>query len=174
MFFRADTIYHYFNYLLWSSCTFFSHHIYPSSHPIPRCWTLRNQFRQRNQFHLIPGIPSRWILTDSREFLSISEFGSIPATSTDSGSNEFPEFRNLVQTELDGIACDSGIERNWNWFPESDGIPSNSALTQFPEFRTGIAYTYCELTFGYNTMHAGEGGDRFRYGIPRIAWKRNS
>jgi len=35
------------------------------SHPIPRCWTLPNQFRQRNQFHLIAGIRSQWILTDS-------------------------------------------------------------------------------------------------------------
>ncbi len=79
-----------------------------SSHPILRCSTLRNQFRQRNQFHPIPGIPSQWNLTDSQEFLSVPEFQSIPATSTDSGSNRFPEFQNQTKSELipgGGIEC---------------------------------------------------------------------
>jgi hypothetical protein len=102
-----------------------------SSHSITRCWTLRNQSCQRNQFHAIHGIPSQLNLTDSQEFLSVPEFCSIPATSTDS---------------------------------ESD---------QFPEFRSGIASTCCRLTFEHNTMHVGEGGDRFRYGIPGIESKRN-
>ncbi len=63
---------------------------YLSSHPIPRCWTFRNQF------HPMLGIPSPWNLSDSQEFLSILKFVSIPATSTDSGSNRFPE---LVGTD---------------------------------------------------------------------------
>jgi hypothetical protein len=98
-----------------------------SSHSIPRCWTLRNQFRQRNQFHLIPRIPSWWILIDSQEFLSIPEFDSIAATSTDSGSNEFPKFLNSVQTELDGI------ERNWNWFLELSQSGIRRDRTEFRE-----------------------------------------
>jgi len=60
---------------------------------------------------------------DSRKFLSIPEFSSIPTTSTDSGSS------------------------------------------RFPEFRTGIIYTCWGLTVDHTIMYAGEGGDRFRYGI---------
>jgi len=56
-----------------------------SSHPIPRCWTLRNQF------HPISEIPSRWIVADSQKFLSIPEFSSIPTTPTNAESNRFPE-----------------------------------------------------------------------------------
>jgi hypothetical protein len=33
-------------------------------HPIPRCSTLRNQFRFRNQFHPIPGTRSSFNITD--------------------------------------------------------------------------------------------------------------
>jgi hypothetical protein len=84
------------------------------------------------------------------------------------------QFQN--RTELELIP---GIGRNWSRFPEfrnpteSDGIPSNFALTQFTEFRTGIASTYCGLTFEHNTMHVGEGEDQFRYGISGIDSKRN-
>ncbi len=72
-------------------------------------------------------------LTDSQEFLSVPEFCSIPATSTDSESNQFPEFRNSVQTESNEIGTDSrnsGIRRNRTEFL---GIPSDSALAQFLE-----------------------------------------
>jgi hypothetical protein len=31
---------------------------FTSSHPIPQCWTFRNQFRKRKQLHPIAGIPS--------------------------------------------------------------------------------------------------------------------
>ncbi len=109
------------------------------------------------------------------------EFGSIPATSTDPGSNQFPEFQNSLQTESHAIPKSNGIRTDsWNR-TEQDGIPgipelepipripSDSALTQFPEFRTRIASKYCGLTFEHNTMHVGDGGDRFRYGIPGIA-----
>ncbi len=48
---------------------------------------------------------------------------------------------------------------------ELEGIPSNSGLTQFPEFRTGVAYTYWGLTFDHTPMQVVEAGDRFRYGI---------
>jgi hypothetical protein len=42
--------------------------------------------------------------------------------------------------------------------PSTEPVSSNSAFTQFSEFRTGIASTYCGLTFEHNTTHVGEGG----------------
>jgi hypothetical protein len=95
-----------------------------SSHSIPRCWTLRNQFRQRNQFYPIPGIPSRWNLTDFQEFLSIPEFSP------------------------NGIARHSSVERNWNWFPESDGIPNmimNDSILEWPLIYAILIYPWRSL-----------------------------
>ncbi len=51
-------------------------------HPIPRCWTLRDWFRSRNQFRPIPGITSL-------QFHLFPESVSIPFNSA---LSQFPEF----------------------------------------------------------------------------------
>jgi len=38
-------------------------------------------------------------------------------------------------------------------------VASDSGRTEFPEFCTGVAYTYWGLTFDHTTMHVGDVGD---------------
>ncbi len=74
---------------------------------------------------------------------------------------EYIEFREYI------------LYRPRNQFPPIHGIPSNSTLTQFPKFCTGIGprphpHASC---CGQRLVHSVR--VQFRYGIPGICWIRN-
>ncbi len=78
-----------------------------SSHPIPRCWTFRNQFRPRNQF---------------QQFRNSSTL--IPSHAS--------EFLPIPGLHKNGISRNSGIRR-YNIIDTS--LPSHSIIQFRPEFR---------------------------------------
>ena len=93
--------------------------------------------------------------------------------STDSGieiTSNFPRFRN--RWEFRGIrsnsairsdSCNSGIGRSSREFR---GIPGDSVSIQFPELRSGVAHLFQRIICSQNVKCEGEGGKRFRCGIP--------
>jgi hypothetical protein len=90
-----------------------------SSHPIPQCCTLRNQFRPRNQFRAIPGNRSSHNIKGLHAInrvLSIPCNSGIRLNSQNSGIG-----RNSQEFHV--IPCNSGITRNSQEFRK---IPSNS------------------------------------------------
>ncbi len=85
-----------------------------SSHPISRCWTLRNQFRQRNQFRPIPGIPYR---------NRLHILGTNLGTYHNACGDRFRESSNS------GIGRNSGIE-SMRSQTEPELIPSAESVTK--------------------------------------------
>ncbi len=96
-------------------------------------------------------------------------------------SIQFPEFRPVILYWFSGIPTNPGIESHFHkfkWFrlqpiPGIPGIPSNSGLIQFLEFRTGIAKKFWKMISEHITQHVGESDKDFPNGIPGIGWKRN-
>ncbi len=87
-----------------------------SSHPIPRCWTSRNQFRLRHQFHSIPELISSGIERNRTELPGIpcrcnSGIARVSRTyicrhnTTSEGEGGIPESNGIARdcTELHGI-----------------------------------------------------------------------
>ncbi len=83
-----------------------------SSHPIPQCSTLRNQFHPQNQVHPIPGTRSSFNIRDLLVINRVPSISGIP-----------------------GTEC----RRNYSEFQEVPGIPSDSAQFRFDSI-PGIPY----------------------------------
>jgi hypothetical protein len=86
-------------------------------HPIPRCSTLRNQFRPRNQFHPISEFRFHSIISTNSttiEFQAIPEFLGIPSNSVQFRNSVSPSpscclvWSNIPREQ----ASDSGAELN--------------------------------------------------------------
>jgi hypothetical protein len=142
-------------------------------HPIPRCWTLWNQFRPRNQFHLIPGIPFITFNTIPEFRLSLpiqfrnsrNQFLPIPRNSRNS-----VRFRNWVIIMLPSLSHPGyciqflngipGIDSSRNW-TEFRAIPWNSY-----RFRNWV------IIMSPSSSHPGY-CVQFLNGIPGIESSRN-
>jgi hypothetical protein len=141
------------NCIHWRRTSNFSLHLYSSSHPIPQCCTFGNQFRPRNQFRPIPGIPSNSGITISCMTTHLSLLVIWPNFGT--------EFREWNQDRIG--------RNSWEFL----GIPPNSGIT-ISYMTTYLSFLVIRLNSGTEFRELSQDGIGRNWteflGIPSNSW----